>query len=198
MAKKEEIKVKVNTEEPKEKGKKAEEMPKVPVKPRPVAKPPTPTEAETSVKFYRPSRDGRRFLGGHFALQHARGYDAVVPCFHGGAGEASLGGHGAFPAEKSHAGGGGVRLVLRVPFRRHAHRPGQERGLSDAPLLLAAAGRGAMRHAVRLELRRQAPPGLARRARDKDEAAHATPPPSTNASTAADPICALRPWIGFQ
>ena len=32
----------------------------------------------------------------------------------------------------------------------------------------------------------------------KDEAAHAAPPPSTNASTAADPICALRPWIGFQ
>jgi hypothetical protein len=45
---------------------KAEEMPKPPVKPRPAAKPPTPTEAEPSAKFYRPSRDGRRFLGGHF------------------------------------------------------------------------------------------------------------------------------------
>lgn len=45
----------------------------------PVAPPPTPAadvaalDAETkSEKFYRPSRDGRRFLGGHFDPQVAR------------------------------------------------------------------------------------------------------------------------------
>jgi hypothetical protein len=29
-------------------------------------KPPPPKEPERKEKFYRPSRDGRRFLGGHF------------------------------------------------------------------------------------------------------------------------------------
>lgn len=45
---------------------KVEEKPKSPATPRPAAKAPAPTEAEAPAKFYRPSRDGRRFLGGHF------------------------------------------------------------------------------------------------------------------------------------
>ncbi|KAA2211419.1 ribbon-helix-helix domain-containing protein [Teichococcus oryzae] len=45
---------------------KTEERSKPPAKSHPALKGPTPPEAEASTKFYRPSRDGRRFLGGHF------------------------------------------------------------------------------------------------------------------------------------
>ena len=103
------------------------------------------------------------------------------------------------PQELDHPG-------IRVVHRRRSHEidrrdvlkrriPGLGRGPVERPL--AAARGGAVRHALILQLRDQALAGLPCRARHEHQTAHAAPP-SMKASTAADPICAFRPWIGFQ